>query len=53
MGKEGKERNMNTGLTMRLGIVRARHLHNSYLEGCVPDVGEGWIGQVRPGHREP
>lgn len=36
-------------MTVGLGVVRARHLHDSYLEGSVRDVQRGWIGQVMPG----
>lgn len=51
VGKEGEEENMNTDMTLGLGMVRARHLHDSYLEGSIPNVWWGWTGQVRPGLR--
>lgn len=51
VGKEGEEENMNTNITLGLGMVRARHLHDSYLEGSIPNVWWGWTGQVRPGLR--
>lgn len=50
-GERRRRKSMNTDMTVELGMARARHVHDSYLEGSIPDVHWGSIGQVRPGHR--
>lgn len=53
MGKEGKDRNVNTDVTVGLGMVRARRLYDSYLGRNIHQCVAGLDGQVRPGHRGP
>lgn len=39
VGEEREEKNMNTDMTVGLGMVRARHLHESYLREVFPMCG--------------